>query len=302
MATSHSTSTPLLDDFELDDREHEPDTRNRGKWRASQRPVPSTDRRTLLLLIFASFAAVLSIALNLLNLRPVPETSKAPNPTKLKYPNPYIGLEHAVLPTDIPPAKPILNTPLLLAQVNRSAPAQVYPQTPKWDSTFGMIYSEDREVVVDSEVSTIAQFRALDFGMESCVLTLEIPSPNIADAEGLSLPYKAVTIAPTATLSLEIYTLAASDDPIIPATLSWKTRPERVNLLSTFTFNALQTEKDGALLRSDAFDCPARSVLTFEMAFRESCASCRLRFLQDHKPPRLGLYIMQHPGTAKTAR
>ncbi|KAJ6609542.1 hypothetical protein B0H10DRAFT_1769624, partial [Mycena sp. CBHHK59/15] len=87
-----------------------------------------------------------------------------PPPTKLTYPNPYIGLENAVL-TDAAPAKPIINFPLLLAQINSSEPSEVYMQLTQWPTAFGMIYPELRYF----------EFRTIDFGMERCAATLEIP-------------------------------------------------------------------------------------------------------------------------------
>ncbi|KAJ7074801.1 hypothetical protein C8F01DRAFT_1101821 [Mycena amicta] len=314
MATN-STSTPLLTDFELDERELDDEytpaqddgseaqrRKARMRWSSTARSTAGYDRRTLLLLIFASFVSILSIGINLLNLSPSPPTSttkKSPSSNaKLTYPNPYIGLEHAVLPTSVAPAKPIFNSPLLLAQVNSSAPERVHLQTPHWDSSFGMIYGEDREVEVTGDVSTIAQFRTLDYGMERCVLTLEMPSSANADAD--NLPHKTVTISSSSSaspLSLQIYSSSASES-ITPQTLSWNTRPKRTKLLATFSLDAADARVNGAVLSSEPFNCPQRTLLTFEMAFAPDCKGCRLRFLQDRKPPRLGLYVTQHPGSA----
>jgi hypothetical protein len=73
-----------------------------------------------------------------------------PTPSKLRYPNPYIGLENAVL-TETDPAAPIINFPLLLSQINSSNPTAVYPQQPHSPTSFGMIYTEDREFMVNNE-------------------------------------------------------------------------------------------------------------------------------------------------------
>ncbi|KAF7290732.1 hypothetical protein MIND_01313900 [Mycena indigotica] len=279
MAT-HSASTPLLTNFELDDAEdynHRP-----------PRPTP-TDRRTFLLLIFACFVSVLSILLNFLHFSAA-SAPRGQSPLKLVYPNPYIGLDSAVLPSGLPPAKPILNWPLLIAQVNRSDPHTVYLQNPKWDSSFGMIYDEQREFEVSTDVSTILQFRTLDFGMTRCVLTLEIPSAANADAN--DLPRKNVLIAPQSVM-LTVNTLA-TDASLPPETLSWATasRLHRIKRLTSFGIASLAA-REGVVLQSAPFVCAERSLLTVEVTLDGKDG--QVKFTQDHKLPRLGFYLMQHP-------
>ncbi|KAF9008617.1 hypothetical protein BDZ89DRAFT_1144086 [Hymenopellis radicata] len=106
----------------------------------------------------------------------------------LRYGNSYIGLDTAVLqdPTPIPP---ITNYPLYIGQVNASDPSKVYLDVRHWASNFGMVYQEDRSFLVSSQatrqVSTVIQFRTLDFGMERCSLMLVVPTSDelLADAE-----------------------------------------------------------------------------------------------------------------------
>ncbi|KAJ7132438.1 hypothetical protein C8R44DRAFT_871399 [Mycena epipterygia] len=83
--------------------------------------------------------------------------------------SPYIGLASAVLKHTYHPA-PITNFPGLLTHVNASASGETCLQTPQWASNFGTIYSEDRMFIVQSGVRL--EFRTIDFGMETCVLTL----------------------------------------------------------------------------------------------------------------------------------
>ncbi|KAF7329193.1 hypothetical protein MKEN_00179900 [Mycena kentingensis (nom. inval.)] len=296
---SLSTSAPLLrdTDYELDDRDD--GYYKRERWAAAGANTRNSDRRAIFLLVFASLVSLMAIAINLLHRAPTPP--EAPSPTlKLTYPNPYIGLELAVLPPDAPTPKPIVNYPLLLAQVNASEPGRAYVQTPHWDSTFGMVYPEDREVIVEDGVSTILQFRTLDFRMERCVLSLEIPSSAKADAEGL--PHKRVTLSSDANAPLELHFHMldpTSTESIIPNTLSWHSRPARLdtpNADAIFRLTA-STPIEGALLHSASFACPERSVVGFEMSWSPDCAGCKLRFVQDHKAPRLGVYITQYSGT-----
>ncbi|KAJ7724806.1 hypothetical protein B0H16DRAFT_1239792, partial [Mycena metata] len=192
---------------------------------------------------------------------------------EIAYPNPYIGLEHAVL-TDISPPAPIVNFPLVLAQINSSNPKSVYLQQPRTLTTFGMIYPQEREFINGvSQVSTIIQFRTLDFRMERCIAVLEIPSPaDVHDFPTRPLCYRT-------THRLEIWLLDAADD-IDQHTLSWITRPRRTRLLST-----MAVRPGHNLLESPTFTCSARTLVTLEIGC--STPGCRLGFRQDKKSPRL---------------
>jgi hypothetical protein len=61
-----------------------------------------------------------------------------------------MGLDNAVL-VDPSPVAPIINFPLLLAQINSSDPSAIYLQQPHAPTSFGMIYPEDRDFLVNSE-------------------------------------------------------------------------------------------------------------------------------------------------------
>ncbi|KAJ7107818.1 hypothetical protein C8R44DRAFT_533146, partial [Mycena epipterygia] len=184
----------------------------------------------------------------------------------LTYPNPYIGLDNAML-TDAAPAKPIINFPLLLAQINSSEPSAVYMQLTQWPTAFGMIYPELRHfelIYIIPQVSTVVQFRTIDFGMERCVATLEIPEVPVV--------YKNFSSS-AKPCPLEVWSLDSPDD-IQPRTLSWAARPRRTNLLTTMLVG-----QPPVLLQSPSFPCPSRTLFTFEIAY--STADCYLRFRQD---------------------
>ncbi|KAJ7191610.1 hypothetical protein GGX14DRAFT_380957 [Mycena pura] len=194
--------------------------------------------------------------------------------TKLAYPNPYIGLEKAVL-LDSPTPAPIINFPHLLAQVNSSNPTTVYLQQPHWPTYFGTLYPNDRRFLVTNEVSTIAQFRMMDYGMERCVAKLEMPSST----ELAQLPEKRFSLSGT-PFPLEIWALAAGDD-IDPHKLSWSTRPLSTQLLLDVTI-----DRDVKTIESPEFACPSRTLLAFEL--RCGTPDCHLQFNQSNKAPRLG--------------
>ncbi|KAJ7493671.1 hypothetical protein FB451DRAFT_1215106 [Mycena latifolia] len=245
-----------------------------------QRIVQDTDR-TVWFVLLACLVSVGSLVLNIAKFNSGLYAAP-PSPTKLIYPNPYIGLEKAVL-TDAAPPAPIVNFPMLLAQVNSSDPTAVYLQQPHSPTAFGMIYPEEREFMVDKEISTIAQFRALDFGMERCVATLAIPSPD----EVKNLPSKSISSS-NEPCPLEVWTLDAPED-ISPRTLSWAALPRRIERLTTLVVHPGRN-----LLDSPPFPCPARTLHAFELSY--STPACHLHFRQDKKSPRLAFYVTQYPG------
>ncbi|KAF7366912.1 hypothetical protein MSAN_00949900 [Mycena sanguinolenta] len=193
---------------------------------------------TLFLVPLLVLACLISIVAVFFTVRGNPNVS-APTPPppsrKLRFPNQYIGLENAVLRESAPPA-PIANLPLLLAQVNASDPDAVYLQKPYWSTYFGVIYPDYRQLLINNNVSTIAQFRMLDFAMERCAVMLQMPP-----LDSLSLlPEKQFAISHS-PFSLEIWMLAAAD-VISPRTLSWSTRPPRTQLLLNTTVHGDQLQ------------------------------------------------------------
>lgn len=71
----------------------------------------------------------------------------------LEFVSPYIGLETAIYSVNAPPLPPIINFPMLLAQVNASEPARAFHDKHRLDTTFGMVYPSDRRFEVSSDVS-----------------------------------------------------------------------------------------------------------------------------------------------------
>ncbi|KAF8183861.1 hypothetical protein K438DRAFT_1466455, partial [Mycena galopus ATCC 62051] len=217
------------------------------------------------IVLLACLASIVSLVLNLIQLSSR-LTPSGPSSAKLTYPDPYIGLEQAGLSATTL-AKPIINFPLLLAQINFSEPTTVYMQSTHWPTAFGMIYPELRYF----EASTVVQFRTIDFGMQRCVMTLEIPevpelTKNFASSAG--------------PCPLEVWSLDASDG-IQPRTLSWAARPRRSHLHTT-----MMVGPRPLLLHGPSFNCPSRTLFTFEIAYR--APHCHLRFQQDPDLPRLG--------------
>ncbi|KAK0499157.1 hypothetical protein EDD18DRAFT_1283116 [Armillaria luteobubalina] len=70
----------------------------------------------------------------------------------------------------------VLNLPRVMIQVDSSTPTIILPP---WRDTYlseyGTIQYHSRRLFISSTVSTIAQFHVVDFGMESCSVSLNIP-------------------------------------------------------------------------------------------------------------------------------
>ncbi|KAJ7662328.1 hypothetical protein B0H17DRAFT_953229 [Mycena rosella] len=183
---------------------------------------------------------------------------------RLIYPDPYIGLQNAVLKNAPHPA-PITNFPLVLAHVNSSAPADIFLEQAHWPSNFGMIYPEDRTFMV----VTIVQFRAVDFGMENCVLVLATHDMESANFSAATTPFP-----------FEIWGVDSTDS-VDPRKLSWKSRPRRTHLAASMTFPPGRNR-----LETPPFSCPSRALFTFEITC--SAPGCYLKFLQTNKSTNLG--------------
>lgn len=109
-----------------------------------------SENRKLWLIFLGCVISIGTVLFNIAHARQSFAVTVVP-PNKLKYPNPYIGLENAIL-EDVALPAPILNFPLLLAQINMSDRSVAYEDLHPWSSDFGMIYPEDRTFLVSSEV------------------------------------------------------------------------------------------------------------------------------------------------------
>ncbi|KAF9017602.1 hypothetical protein BDZ89DRAFT_888824, partial [Hymenopellis radicata] len=195
----------------------------------------------------------------------------------LEFVSPYIGLDSAVYRPDSPRLPPITNFPTLLTQINSSDPSRNYGDIHKWTSSFGLVYPEDRRLRVDHEVSSVAQFRVLDWGMEHCTVNVAIPSSEEME------DYMDFSIVNGGSATIDIWMLEGRED-LREHTLTWRTRPKRVILHETWTV------KPGSILESKKFDCPSMSSQVLEF----SCggAACDITFRQDPKEPGLGEFLL----------
>lgn len=122
----------------------------------------------------------------------------------------------------------------------------------------------------------VLQFRVMDFGMEHCTLMGAIPSA--ADLERSS---KSVPVVSSETAKIEVWFLDDNDVQLNAETLSYSKRPHRRALAGVWGATT-----DQRVPISDAFECPSRSLLTFEFVCTEP--GCYMHFTQDEEEPIMG--------------
>ncbi|KZV68535.1 hypothetical protein PENSPDRAFT_582324 [Peniophora sp. CONT] len=179
------------------------------------------------------------------------------------------------VPRQQPPIpKQLSNYPSLLTQVDSSHPAKVFQDDPRRLTTaVGTISPEDRRVLVTETISTIVQFRAVDYGMESCELVIRLPEASSVDV-----------LNPAQAFPLSLYRLNSSL-PLDIRTLSFSTLPQRMAKLGDVPFAYGSSTTWSKTLR-----CQREEVLTFELSCSPLAveSECALVWWQDRENPQPG--------------
>ncbi|TFK50663.1 hypothetical protein OE88DRAFT_282959 [Heliocybe sulcata] len=234
----------------------------------SEPKSPTSSKPTYLSVILVVLAILCTLVNGILVLldRGSPKEGVLRSPrAKLPRPNQFVGLDTIPRPTS-PIHREFTNYPSLVIQIDSSRPGFVYSDDPNGHMTFrGYVSPEDRRIQISSVVSTVVQFRALDFGMEDCELSIALPS----DVEGknISLPRTG------STNDVDIWHLGGHD-PIDAKKLSWSTRPDRVRKIATVDLQA-------GTLFSQRFHCHQDSVHLLEIACASKSPSCGIEWWQD---------------------
>ncbi|KAM5531783.1 hypothetical protein V8D89_014553 [Ganoderma adspersum] len=99
-------------------------------------------------------------------------------PPKMRRPNPFVNLDRILTANATMAFDPTLNFPPMSLQITNGDPERhTHEDVRDRPTAFGRVYPDDRHIVISHEVSTIIQFRNLDYGMERCALHFEVPSP-----------------------------------------------------------------------------------------------------------------------------
>ncbi|KAJ7595764.1 hypothetical protein C8J56DRAFT_1115887 [Mycena floridula] len=163
-----------------------------------------------------------------------------------------------------------INYPIVLSPIDKTQPLRIFNNDPKRHLVpIGTISPEDRQMKASETVSTVVQFRALDFGMEMCELQIVIPN--------MTLP---TYILPS--VRIELHTLRTGSKQLHEDTLSWSTRPPREALLDFIDFQP-------GMIWKRRFSCASDKLFTFEL----SCPTgtdeqCELDWWQDQENPSPG--------------
>ncbi|OCH86030.1 hypothetical protein OBBRIDRAFT_738779 [Obba rivulosa] len=199
--------------------------------------------------------------------------------SKLEIANQYIGLEDLYKSGTANASKlnPILIEPRTIAQVFRDKPNQLAPLGEHEHMTeLGTIAPREQHLYIDANTHTIAQFRAVDFGMEDCSLVVILPADGEPD-EG-DIPLKMTTASTLVVHALD------TGVPLDIRKLSWRTKPARVKEVASFVPRA------GEETFATRFPCEWASLHTFEV----SCETeCLLDVWSSHNGT-WGIYIYQH--------
>ncbi|KAJ8093880.1 hypothetical protein PM082_009747 [Marasmius tenuissimus] len=171
--------------------------------------------------------------------------------------------------------------PEVLSPINRADPSVVYGNDPRSrfaPHLFATISPEDRQVNVSDTLSTIFQFRAVDFGMEICELRVSIPQQSSDNPAALVLP----------SSILEFYRLDQKHQ-LYSDTLSYSTRPRRHYLLA-------RLHLEYGMEWGHRFSCTMDELLIFELTCPLGAhpGTCDVSWWQDRDSPSPGLFLVQH--------
>nr|GAT52880.1 predicted protein [Mycena chlorophos] len=189
---------------------------------------------------------------------------------------PYINL--AQLYAEKPHLKtnigPIVTHSRAFVQIDQAYPDKVSPPyAPLRPLSEGLVPEYDRRLILTDTISTVAQFRVADLGMESCALRVTILEDS-----------KDILIGPGEPAAIDVYKL-----PVLKKIkmhhLSYATRPEGATFFGTMTlaFNSS--------FELPAYPCKAGTHETFE--FRCSQPGCKVE-VTGMGGKALGLYMVQY--------
>uniref|UniRef100_A0A8H7Y8W4 Ubiquitin 3 binding protein But2 C-terminal domain-containing protein n=1 Tax=Psilocybe cubensis TaxID=181762 RepID=A0A8H7Y8W4_PSICU len=188
----------------------------------------------------------------------------------------YIGLDRLYSnATAFKIYPPIRNQARRFFQISSAYPErQLAEESPRIAGPTGFIPSARGfyQLLVSSEISTIVEFRVIDYGMENCNLSLNIPSNNATDQ---------VTIASEG--NLEIWQIGDINTRIDRSNISWNFRPKRTR------FIASTSVQYGTSKQFESFRCVSGTHLTFELA----CTGCHLNVTRFSDKVHDALYIVQ---------
>lgn len=143
-------------------------------------------------------------------------------------------------------------------------------------AAYGTVPYNDRRLLVEPEISTFVQFRALDYGMENCSLALRIPEYG---SDAMEIARVGSTI--------DVWSLAV-DSKVDLQTLSYRTLPRRADKVGSFTPRYNTTEQ------LPSFACESGTYHAFLLACPQGARKedCWVDVTSIKEKP-IGLYLVQ---------
>ncbi|KAH9847673.1 hypothetical protein C2E23DRAFT_889780 [Lenzites betulinus] len=196
-------------------------------------------------------------------------------------PNPYFYLDN-ILRNTTQVFPPVVNFPQVVLHFSaedpeRSMQLEAHRSGP---TVFGTVFPDDRQIRVSASVSTLVQFRTLDYAMESCVVNLSLPVETEKFQPDIDLVEHSM---------IDIWALEDTEElaqDIRGALLA--RAPRRRTLLATLPFPASGSRQ------SPEFRCPSGKFTTIELACSNVNAACLVEFWQSRRvKPVGGVYIVQ---------
>lgn len=248
---------------------------------AAPRSATTTGNYLLLLcLIFTALNGCFAyLGLRSCQCTPSPSEMSRKDVNLLRRPSQYMYFDTIPRP-EVPIAKNFTNFPIFTGSVDFENPNKVFEPNSvalSFMTHAGTIYPEDKRLRVTQSISTVIQFRAIDWGMEICEVHVRLPRTE-------------------SPIQVSIFRLE-SNLPIDPMTLTYRTLPKRVSKLADIT---TETIRDTHWHRKLA--CATEEVLTFELACSSLMADPSQCSLDWWQPPEQlkerandpSVYIVQH--------
>ncbi|KAK0192791.1 hypothetical protein F5146DRAFT_1136608 [Armillaria mellea] len=169
----------------------------------------------------------------------------------LRRPSHFIGFETIVHPSP-PVHKQSFNYPRVIVQIDSKNPDLRFPDDyRRYMSHIGTFNPEERQVRVTNSISTVLQFMAVDYGMETCELHLQLDFNSSASDE---------LVLRSENTVLSIFRLN-STTLLDAQTMSFSTRPAVISNILNIPVN-----QGTGIHWHRKFSCPMHEFLTFEIA------------------------------------
>ncbi|OSC96433.1 hypothetical protein PYCCODRAFT_1379207 [Trametes coccinea BRFM310] len=183
-------------------------------------------------------------------------------------PNPYWFLDK-ILVNSTRTFPPIVNFPQVVLQLDAGDPSCCVHEDERQKAThFGVVYPDDRHILMTESTSTLVQFRNLDYAMEHCVLNLSLPVKSDRFDPALSVVDSSL---------VDIWMLEDSEELTFDIHGLVDKAPQRQELLAMLRYSTTRS------VQTQEFHCPSGAFTTLELACSPDASTCHVDFWQDRR-------------------